>query len=134
VRAPWSAQAYLLLGDEAYLRMFAQLYGAAMRHLRPTGSPGWPAGHGWLGEVHMHSGAVMRPWISSLSAFWPGLQALVGAHHPPPSCTPACGCLGCVFVVLHVEASMQCICHLLQTVHLAPDAGPSCTACWEPYP
>ena len=73
-----SAQAYLLLGDEAYLRMFAALYGAAMRHLRP-GSPGWPAERGWLGEVHMHSGAVTRPWISALSAFWPGLQALIGA-------------------------------------------------------
>ena len=74
-----SAQAYLLLGDEAHLDMFAQLYCAAMRHLRPANSPGWPAERGWLGEVHMHSGAVTRPWISSLAAFWPGLQALIGA-------------------------------------------------------
>jgi hypothetical protein len=33
---------------------------------------------GWLGEVHLHSGVVMRPWVSSLAAFWPGLQALIG--------------------------------------------------------
>lgn len=72
-----SAQAYLLFGDEAYLGMFSGLYAAAMRHLRP-GEPGWAA-RGWLGEVHLHSGLVMRPWISSLSAFWPGLQATIGA-------------------------------------------------------
>ena len=69
-------KSYLLFGDEEYLEMFAGLYVAAMRHLRPK-EPGWAA-KGWLGEVHLHSGAVMRPWISSLSAFWPGLQATIG--------------------------------------------------------
>ncbi len=57
--------------------MFSNLYAAAMRHLRPADA-GWAA-RGWLGEVHLHSGVVMQPWISSLSAFWPGLQALIGA-------------------------------------------------------
>ena len=69
-------KSYLLFGDEEYLEMFAGLYAAAMRYLRPK-EPGWAA-KGWLGEVHLHSGAVMRPWISSLSAFWPGLQATIG--------------------------------------------------------
>lgn len=71
-----SAQAYLQFGDEEYLGMFVELYAAAMRHLRPA-EPGW-ATRGWLGEVHLHSGVVTRPWISSLAAFWPGLQALIG--------------------------------------------------------
>ncbi len=57
--------------------MFSSLYVAAMRHLRPS-EPGWAA-KGWLGEVHLHNGIVTRPWISSLSAFWPGLQATIGA-------------------------------------------------------
>lgn len=69
-------QAYLLFGDEEYLSMFSGLYVAAMRHLRPS-EPGWAA-KGWLGEVHLHNGIVTRPWISSLSAFWPGLQATIG--------------------------------------------------------
>ena len=69
-------KSYLLFGNEEYLEMFAGLYVAAMRYLRPK-EPGWAA-KGWLGEVHLHSGAVMRPWISSLSAFWPGLQATIG--------------------------------------------------------
>ena len=56
--------------------MFSSLYVAAMRHLRPS-EPGWAA-KGWLGEVHLHNGIVTRPWISSLSAFWPGLQATIG--------------------------------------------------------
>ena len=60
--------------------MFSSLYVAAMRHLRPS-EPGWAA-KGWLGEVHLHNGIVTRPWISSLSAFWPGLQATIG--EPPP--------------------------------------------------
>lgn len=63
--------------------MFAEMYTAAMRHLRPN-DPGWAA-RGWLAEVEMHTGAVTRPWISSLSAFWPGLQALIGA------CLDKCG-------------------------------------------
>lgn len=69
-------QAYLLFGDEEYLDMFSALYVAAMRHLRPK-EPGWAA-KAWLGEVHLHNGIVTRPWISSLSAFWPGLQATIG--------------------------------------------------------
>ncbi|CAL8470523.1 g10065 [Coccomyxa elongata] len=69
-------KAYLQFGEEEYLTMFAEMYAAAMRHLRPE-DPGWAA-RGWLAEVDMHTGAVTRPWISSLSAFWPGLQALIG--------------------------------------------------------
>ncbi len=71
-------KAYLQFGEEEYLTMFAEMYAAAMRHLRP-GDPGWAA-RGWLAEVDMHTGAVTRPWISSLSAFWPGLQALIGVR------------------------------------------------------
>ena len=61
-------QAYLLFGDDAYLTMFTTTYVAAMRHLRRPDSP-------WLGDADMHVGeANAQPWISSLSAFWPGMQ------------------------------------------------------------
>lgn len=76
-RAP-NAQAWLVFGDEECLAMFADVYASAMARLRPADA-GWAA-RGWLGEVHLHSGVVTRPWISSLSAFWPGLQALIGAR------------------------------------------------------
>ncbi len=67
--------------------MFRSLYVAAMRHLRPN-EPGWAA-KGWLGEVHLHNGIVTRPWISSLSAFWPGLQATIGKF---PTLEEQCCC------------------------------------------
>ena len=36
------------------------------------------AKYGWLVDVHMVSGRLSRIWISSLAAFWPGMQALIG--------------------------------------------------------
>ena len=36
------------------------------------------ANYGWLVDVHMVSGRLSRIWISSLAAFWPGMQALIG--------------------------------------------------------
>ncbi|KAK9786898.1 hypothetical protein WJX73_010844 [Symbiochloris irregularis] len=66
------AKAFLLFGNSSYLQMFVEAYVAAMRHLRPIGSP-------WLGEADMRAGLPSpRAWVSSLSAFWPGMQALVG--------------------------------------------------------
>lgn len=79
-------QAYLLFGDEDYLGMFTASYLAAMHHLAlhlipeaPTGTPDPPP---WLTDAHMETGKLIQPWISSLSAFWPGLQALSGIHNP----------------------------------------------------
>ena len=86
-RAGRGAQAYLLLGDQACLAAFCEAYAAAMRHLRPADQrlPGFPTPHRFLRAV----GAPGEPharWVSSLSAFWPGLQALVGARPPQQTC------------------------------------------------
>ena len=72
-----AGQAYLVFGEEAYLGMFVRAYRGAMQGLRAPGSS-------WLGEADMDIGEpVLRPWVSSLSAFWPGLQV----------CLPACLCV-----------------------------------------
>lgn len=75
-------QAYLLFGDEQYLQMFTLSYLAAMHalplHLLPEAAAGTPDPPPWLTNAHMDTGKLTQPWISSLSAFWPGLQALSG--------------------------------------------------------
>ena len=43
------------------------------------------ARHGWLVDVHMGTGRLTRIWISSLAAFWPGMQALIGEHVIKPN-------------------------------------------------
>lgn len=72
-------QAYLLFGDESYLDMFTELYVAAMRHMRLPGA--W-AEAGWLADVSMDNARLARPWVSSLGAFWPGMQVLAGRLLP----------------------------------------------------
>ena len=74
--APAVPQSYLLLGEEQYLAMFAEAYVAAMYRMRLGGEF---ARFGWLVDVHIDTGAVSRIFVSSLSAFWPGMQALAGA-------------------------------------------------------
>jgi hypothetical protein len=46
-----------------------------MRHMRLPGA--W-AQAGWLADVSMDNGHLARPWVSSLGAFWPGMQVLAG--------------------------------------------------------
>lgn len=62
--------------------MFAKLYTSAMHGLRLVLTPGAPADSPtpppWLADAHMQTGVLTHTWISSLSAFWPGLQALAG--------------------------------------------------------
>eukprot|EP00873_Tetraselmis_striata_P000992 jgi/Tetstr1/421256/TSEL_012260.t1 len=67
-------KAWLVFGKTEYLEMFAELYTAAMVHLRPAGIDA----KGWLLDVHMDTGKLTRPWVSSLGAFWPGMQAMIG--------------------------------------------------------
>jgi hypothetical protein len=66
---------YLFSGEESYLHMFVEQYSAVQRGLQLP----WEE-HGavpWLIAAHMHTGAaVSGSWLSSLSAFWPGLQVL----------------------------------------------------------
>lgn len=68
-------QSYLLLGEEEYLGMFYTSYSAAKHRMRLAGTY---AKMGWLVDVHIHSGTLSKVFISSLSAFWPGMQALAG--------------------------------------------------------
>ncbi|XP_048497511.1 alpha-mannosidase I MNS4 isoform X2 [Beta vulgaris subsp. vulgaris] len=58
-------KAFLLFGDEEYLFMFQEAYGAAMHYL--FNDP-------WYVEVNMDSAAIVWPLFNSLQAFWPGLQ------------------------------------------------------------
>ncbi len=76
------AQAYLMFGDEESLGMYAEAHAAANATMRLVGGL---AARGWLVDVHMASGQLSRVWVSSLAAFWPGLQALIGAPPPLPS-------------------------------------------------
>lgn len=68
-------QSYLLLGEEDYLGMFYTSYSAVMHRMRLAGTF---AKMGWLVDVHIHSGTLSKVFVSSLSAFWPGMQALAG--------------------------------------------------------
>jgi len=62
--------------------MFVRKYVAAMRFMSMAGTH---RGLAWLLDVEMRSGRALKAWISSLSAFWPGLQAMSGA--PPTRLT-----------------------------------------------
>ncbi|KAK3239251.1 hypothetical protein CYMTET_50808, partial [Cymbomonas tetramitiformis] len=68
-------KAYLLFGDQWHLHMFNNTYSAAMTHLRGRTRKQHKA---WLVDVHMETGTLARPWVSSLQSFWPGMQSLVG--------------------------------------------------------
>jgi hypothetical protein len=39
-------------------------------------------GSAFLLDVHMDSGRLLKPWVSSLGAFWPAMQALAGELGP----------------------------------------------------
>jgi len=70
-------QAYLMFGDEQYLDMFMDLYMSVMKYLQVHDVVG-PAGASFLVDVHMDNGRLVRPWVSSLGAFWPAMQVLAG--------------------------------------------------------
>ncbi|KAI8615602.1 glycoside hydrolase [Chytriomyces sp. MP71] len=64
-------KAHVLFGDSEYYAMFEKAYNAVMTHNR--------IGEGFLYQnVDMDSGMQATNWVDSLSAFWPGLQVLVG--------------------------------------------------------
>uniref|UniRef100_A0A803MN72 alpha-1,2-Mannosidase n=1 Tax=Chenopodium quinoa TaxID=63459 RepID=A0A803MN72_CHEQI len=66
-------KAFLLFGDEEYLYMFQEAYGAVMHYLFTDP---------WYVEVNMDSAAIVWPLFNSLQAFWPGLQVLAGDVDP----------------------------------------------------
>lgn len=56
--------------------MFAELYSAIIRYQK---MPLLIDNHRWILDVDIHTGLFMpNSWISSLSAFWPGMQVLAG--------------------------------------------------------
>lgn len=63
---------YLIFGDESYLEMFVDQYVSVQRHM--TVQSTWQ-GFSWLLDVHMSKLSAVKGWVSSLSAFWPALQA-----------------------------------------------------------
>ncbi|KAG7670956.1 hypothetical protein KSW81_004384 [Nannochloris sp. 'desiccata'] len=71
-------KSYLAFGDTIYLDMFAELYAEAQAHLALSSSIN---GVEWLVTVHMATGRLMNHYVSSLAAFWPGMQALTGQIH-----------------------------------------------------
>ena len=86
-------KAWLLLGDTEALERFAEIYADASLHMPSRAASGGRRGQSavtgkpraaaespltWWTDVHMNTGAPSKEWVSSLGAFWPGLQALVG--------------------------------------------------------
>lgn len=62
-------KAYILFGKEEYWRMFQSAYVAVQKYFR----------HGpWYHEADMRTGHATYWQLTSLQAFWPGLQVLVG--------------------------------------------------------
>lgn len=68
-------KAYLMFGDKEYLEMFVDLYSSNRAHSALSEAVG---GMVWPVDVHMTSGRVVNPFISSLAAFWPGMQVMAG--------------------------------------------------------
>lgn len=55
----------------------------------PLQVPGTVKGYSFLVDVHMDSGRLIRPWVSSLGAFWPGMQVRGGACRYQPGASSA---------------------------------------------
>ena len=70
-------KSHVMLGNDEYLKMFQSAYAATALHMRQERDD---TGLTWHLEVDMRKGAknVHSRYISSLSAFWPGLQVLAG--------------------------------------------------------
>ncbi len=64
-------KSYILFGDTSYLDMFSVAYNAVLNYIS--------LGNGFLyANVDMNTGKLAATWVDSLSAFFPGLQVLVG--------------------------------------------------------
>ncbi|KAJ2378750.1 hypothetical protein IW150_000609, partial [Coemansia sp. RSA 2607] len=65
-------KSHVYFGDNRYLQAFEATYSALLRHARDT-----TGGYAFF-NVDMHTKEVMRTWVDSLSAFFPGLMVLAG--------------------------------------------------------
>ena len=68
-------KAYLMFGEVEYLDMFVDLYSSNRAYSALSEVVN---GMVWPVDVHMTSGRVTSPYISSLAAFWPGMQVMAG--------------------------------------------------------
>ena len=62
-------KAYVMFGDDEYYRMFSDAYVAVMRYYHDDG---------WYHEAHLNTGVATHVQATSLQAFWPGMQTLIG--------------------------------------------------------
>ena len=62
-------KAYVMFGDDEYYHMFSDAYVAAMRYYHDDG---------WYHEAHLNTGVATHAQATSLQAFWPGMQTLIG--------------------------------------------------------
>ncbi|GAA5882976.1 hypothetical protein JCM16303_006771 [Sporobolomyces ruberrimus] len=67
----YAAKAYVLTGEEEYWRVWKESYEAIRKYSR--GQDGF-----WYRGVNMHTGQLSSVHVDSLSAFFPGVQVLVG--------------------------------------------------------
>ncbi|GAA5939158.1 hypothetical protein JCM1841_003340 [Sporobolomyces salmonicolor] len=67
----YAAKAYVLTGEDEYLRVWDEAYSALQRYVRA------PDGF-WYRGVNMHTGQLASILVDSLSAFFPGVQTLMG--------------------------------------------------------
>ncbi|GAA5853829.1 hypothetical protein JCM9279_001680 [Rhodotorula babjevae] len=67
----YAAKAYVLTGEDEYLRVWEEGHAALQRYVRS--SDGF-----WYRSAHMHTGQLASSYVDSLSAFLPGVQALMG--------------------------------------------------------
>ncbi|GAA5873021.1 hypothetical protein JCM1840_007299 [Sporobolomyces johnsonii] len=67
----YAAKAYVLTGEDEYLRVWDEAYSALQRYVRA------PDGF-WYRGVNMHTGQLASVLVDSLSAFFPGVQTLIG--------------------------------------------------------
>ncbi|KAL8558834.1 ER degradation-enhancing alpha-mannosidase-like protein 1 [Nucella lapillus] len=73
-------KAYILFGDEDFLRMFNESYETIKFHMR-KGREQCNSGDGsppLYVNVHMMTGEIVNTWIDALQAAWPGVQVLAG--------------------------------------------------------
>ncbi|GAA5914340.1 hypothetical protein JCM8208_004442 [Rhodotorula glutinis] len=67
----YAAKAYVLTGEDEYLRVWDEGHAALQRYVRS--SDGF-----WYRPAHMHTGQLASSYVDSLSAFLPGVQVLMG--------------------------------------------------------
>ncbi|GAA5945248.1 hypothetical protein JCM3775_001896 [Rhodotorula graminis] len=67
----YAAKAYVLTGEDEYLRVWDEGHAALQRYVRS--SDGF-----WYRPAHMSTGQLASSYVDSLSAFLPGVQVLMG--------------------------------------------------------